>query len=749
MGGIADINVKIGTYLKPLEQGLNKAERDLRKFGSKMSNLGAELSTTFSAAFAGIAVASVKAYGQFERLEKGLAAVTKSVVPANEQIERLKDLAEAPGLGFEQAVTASTRLQAVGFSAQFAEKTIKEVANAIATTGGTADNFDSVLKQFTQMIAKGKLLQEDLGIIQENMPIVSQAIQDAFGTNNVEKIRASGVTAQEFVQKVVAELGGLKRVEGGLSNSLDNLGQSVQSFFATIGKEINESFDLQTKIDALSDALNAVGEWFASLDDNVQRNIITFGLFLAAVGPALFIIGKLVAVGRTIVIGFTAMTTAAEALGAAFTFMTGPVGLIIAAVAVLATAGIYLAKNWDSAKAVFINIWIKIKNTVLGLVASLLKGIDSFTNAVTFGAAGTNLAEKFSFKTQDYVDVPAWKSFGSTMSEVGGDLLKYAGLAGKAKKETKELNDELFAGDNAANITGGDSPATKALSDTEKELAKLKAEKKAFDAELKSNPINPFQNIVSDISTNRGGQAAVGAGGFDIVVADRYAKAIQTITDQTSALNTKNMDLRLSQDSINAGFNNVFPSMEAFKAQIDGLGLNFNALTQNAIPNFSSAVAEGLNAFASFAQKGINSFKDLARGVIGASAAIVKALIRQGVVAAVANAFSAPGPLGIVLAGAAGALAEGLFQGLMNKFKVPALATGGRAYGETMAIIGDYPSAGSDPELVERKSRIKDVVAEAIGSGGGGGGTPELLIRGEDLYIIFNRAQARMSGRII
>jgi hypothetical protein len=94
----------------------------------------------------------------------------------------------------------------------------------------------------TQMIAKGKLLQEDLGIIQENMPVVAGAIEKAFGTNNVEKIRASGVTAQEFVQKVVGELGNLKRVEGGLSNSMDNLGQSVRSFFVSVGKEINEAF---------------------------------------------------------------------------------------------------------------------------------------------------------------------------------------------------------------------------------------------------------------------------------------------------------------------------------------------------------------------------------------------------------------------------------------------------------------------------------------------------------------------------
>lgn len=737
MASVADINVKIGAYLKPLEQGLNKAENDLRKFGNKMTNLGTQLSTTVSTAFAGLAIASVKAYGEFERLEKGLQAVTKSTVPASQQIDRLKTLAEAPGLGFEQAVIASTRLQAVGFSAQFAEKTIKEVANAVATTGGTADNFDSVNKQFTQMIAKGRILQEDLGIIQENMPAVSSAIEKAFGTNNVEKIRASGVTAQEFVQKVVGELGNLKRVEGGLSNSMDNLGQSVRFFFISVGKEINEAFNLQDKIDGLSNGLNRASEWFAGLDENVQRNIIRFGLFVATIGPALFILGKLAAVGQVVVTGLKTLTLVARGLGAAFTFMTGPVGLIIAAVAVLATAGIYLVKNWDSAKAVFINIWIKIKNTVLGLVASLLKGIDSFTDAVTFGVAGTNLAEQFSFKTEDYVDVPKWKSFGSTMKEVGGDLLEYAGLASKAKKKTEELNQSLFSGDTGAAITGGDAPSS---SDAEKERAKQIAAQKAFAAQGASPTIG-------------GGGVATVSGGIytdqDIAINQRYAETIAQLTAAKSLLNTQNMDLALSQDSVNASLVRSFPSMELFKSQIEGLGLAFNQITEKAMPNFTGAVSDALGAFAQYAQKGISSFKDLARGVIGASAAIVKTLIRQGVIAAVTNAFkSAPGPLGLALAAGAGALAEGLFSGLLAKFKVPALATGGRAYGESLAIIGDYPSAGSDPELVERKSRIKSVVAEAMGGGGGGGGVPELLIRGEDLYIIYNRAQARMSARI-
>lgn len=739
---LADLNIRIGIDPKKFDAGLIDADKKLRKWSRKMSDLGEQLSTTFSAAFAAFGVASVKAFGDFERLEKGLAAVTKSTVPVNEQIARLKELAEAPGLGFEQAVTAATRLQAVGFSAQFAEKTIKEVANAVATTGGTADNFDSVLKQFTQMIAKGKLLQEDLGIIQENMPIVSQAIQDAFGTNNVEKIRATGVSAQEFVQKVVGELGNLKRVEGGLSNSMDNLGQSLRSFFATVGKEINEAFNLQDVFDRLGDSLNGLATWFASLDDNVQRNIIRFALFAAGVGPVLFILGKMAAVGQVMVLGFQNLTWAAEKVGAAFTFLTSPIGLVIAIVTALAVAGVYLYKNWDSAKAAFTNIWIGIKNFFLKTINSMLKGIDSFTSAATFGVAGTNLAEKFSFKTEDYVDVPKWKSFGATMKEVGGDLLEYAGLAGKAKQKTKELNSEIFAGDTGPAITGGDvSGGGEELSDFKKKLAALKAERQAFDAILKKDGASPT------LGGNRISNIEGGAYSGLIQLGEKYQGVIQGIVDQTSALNVKNMDLKISQDSINASLNTSFPLLEQFKSQVESLGLVFDQITEKAIPNFSGAVSQGLSAFSRYAEDGISSMRDLSRAVVAASLTIIKSLIQQGVAAAVANALKNPAgiipPVGLALAGAAGAAAAGLFQGLIGKIGAPKLAKGGLAYGSTLAVVGDNPNAKADPEVIAPLSKLRSYLET-----GGGGGVSEIFLRGEDLVLAMERTNARRSGRI-
>lgn len=742
---LADLNIRIGATTKALDDGLTAADRRLRSFGRKMTDLGAQLSTTFSAAFAAMGVASVKAFGDFERLEKGLSAVTKSVVPVNQQIDRLKTLAESPGLGFEQAVIASTRLQAVGFSAQFAEKTIKEVANAVATTGGNADNFDSVLKQFTQMIAKGKILQEDLGIIQENMPIVSQSIEKAFGTNNVDRIRATGVTAQEFVQKIVGELGGLKRVEGGLSNSLDNLGQSVRFFFVSVGKEINEAFNLQSLIDGLSSKLNKLAEWFASLDESVQRNIIRFAVFLAAVGPVLFIIGKMAAVGQVLILGFRNLVGVVKGLATAFAFLASPVGIVIAAVAALAVAGIYLVKNWDSTKAAFQNIWIGIKNFFLKTINAILKGVDQFVSAATFGVANSNLASQFSFKTEDYVDVPKWKSFGDTMKAVGGDLLEYAGLAGKAKKETKELNNAIFLNDTAPNITGGDTASGGGKSDTEKELDKLRAEKRAFQSELKNNPIQPFQNTISDISS-RGGQASVGAGGFNIQLAERYASAIQLATDKHSLL--KNEVGSLAKEALpaldvalNSTQERAIRYVESLKALNDGIA----SVIRTGLTDLAVGFGEFLGDLVSKTEDSKNFAAVLLTPIASALESLGKLAISTGIaVLGIKKSLESLNP-GVAIA--AGIALVGLAKLVKNqaaKLSTPKLAKGGLAYGETLAIVGDNPNASNDPEVIAPLSKLRSY----IDGSSGGGGYSEIFLRGEDLVLAMERTNSRRTGRI-
>lgn len=61
-------------------------------------------------------------------------------------------------------------------------------------------------------------------------------------------------------------------------------------------------------------------------------------------------------------------------------------------------------------------------------------------------------------------------------------------------------------------------------------------------------------------------------------------------------------------------------------------------------------------------------------------------------------------------------------------------ANGGIISGPTMGLMGEYPGARSNPEVVAPLDKLKDMI-------GGGGGTLEARISGNDLLILMNKAQ--------
>ena len=66
--------------------------------------------------------------------------------------------------------------------------------------------------------------------------------------------------------------------------------------------------------------------------------------------------------------------------------------------------------------------------------------------------------------------------------------------------------------------------------------------------------------------------------------------------------------------------------------------------------------------------------------------------------------------------------------------KTKKFANGGIISGPTMGLMGEYPGAQSNPEVVAPLDKLKDM----IGGGGGGG---RFVLRGQDLLLSVNRAQ--------
>lgn len=96
-------------------------------------------------------------------------------------------------------------------------------------------------------------------------------------------------------------------------------------------------------MEKVRDKLKALREWWGGLSEEQQQNIIKVAAVVAAIGPLLVVLGNVITF-----IG--SLMTLAPALGAAFAALTGPVGLVIAAIAAVIAIGVTLYKNWDTIK---------------------------------------------------------------------------------------------------------------------------------------------------------------------------------------------------------------------------------------------------------------------------------------------------------------------------------------------------------------------------------------------------------------
>lgn len=87
----------------------------------------------------------------------------------------------------------------------------------------------------------------------------------------------------------------------------------------------------------------------------------------------------------------------------------------------------------------------------------------------------------------------------------------------------------------------------------------------------------------------------------------------------------------------------------------------------------------------------------------------------------------------VALAGVVGALAAAQVAAIAAQ-PLPALAKGGLAYGPSLALVGDNPRAGADPEVIAPLSKLKNML--------GDNSKPQFLysiVRGNDLYLLSER----------
>ena len=310
---------------------------------SRFSNMGATL---------------VDLGNNFATTEADIMEMAVRIGAAGKQV----GLTEPQILGFSAALS-SLGLEAEAGGSAFS-KALRKMEIAVSTGSSALDDFARVAgmtsEQFAQMwennpaeafqafiVGLGGMNDEGMGAIATlneigitELRLSDTLLRSANATDLISDAltRANGAWEENTALMAESDMR-LQTTASKLTNIKNSLIAVGIEFADTMAPEI------QTVVDGLGDAV----KWFGALDDKTRRNIVTWGLYAAAVGPALKVIGK---IGTTVTgaIGtFGKLSQRIGEAGAAFratgsaatalTTLLGSGGMLVAGVAA-ATAAI-------------------------------------------------------------------------------------------------------------------------------------------------------------------------------------------------------------------------------------------------------------------------------------------------------------------------------------------------------------------------------------------------------------------------
>jgi hypothetical protein len=230
---------------------------------------------------------------------------------------------------------------------------------------------------------------------------------------------------------------------------------------------------------------------------------------------------------------------------------------------------------------------------------------------------------------------------------------------------------------------------------------------------------------------------------FDLKLNKNNRKAnIQSLKDANKELlalkeSQFNADKNIDTSGVDQGIENNLSQIALLEQTWKDTANSINSSINNLISNGITLLADSLGK--AFAGESVDIFNSLGLLIADALINVGKSLIEYATLVGIATALFAdpltwPVALGVGIA----AVAAGAFlkSKLTKKEKgVSKFADGGIVSGPTMGLMGEYPGARNNPEVVAPLDKLKGLM------GGGGGGTLEARISGNDLLILMNKAQ--------
>lgn len=204
------------------------------------------------------------------------------------------------------------------------------------------------------------------------------AAESLVGKNAMSGFLALMNAGEGDINKLSSAIANCDGTAEGMANTMqDNLGSQFQILKSQL-EELAISFGdlLMPAIRSIVGWIQKFVDWLNSMDEGTRKVIVTVALVAAAIGPVLIIVGKVISAVGTIMTVIPKLAGVIKVVQGAFaalnaTMLANPIVLIIAAIAALVAAFIYLWNNCEEFRQFWIDLWNKIKEVAVAVWEAL------------------------------------------------------------------------------------------------------------------------------------------------------------------------------------------------------------------------------------------------------------------------------------------------------------------------------------------------------------------------------------------
>ena len=723
MAKLGDLIVRVGADTREFNRELGKIQRQIRQTSDNIMDMGKSMTMGVTLPIVGLGAAAVKAAADLETMETQFISLTGGAEQAGAMVDQLNQFAAATPFQIEEIAGAARQLLAAGTDISQVNEQLGFLGDIAATSGESIEDITAI---FAKVQAKGKVELENLNQLAERGIPIFTALSEATGLLP-SQLGAGAVTVEQFnaTLRGFAEEGGFahgamerlsQTAAGKFSTALDNLKQAGASLGNVLLPYVTAAIDKVTELAAS----------FMKLDDSTKTTIVVVAAIAAAIGPAVIAFGALHK-------GFVAVNLVLPMLQAGImrvhaAIMANPYVAAAAAIGILAAAMLTYKDASDKAREAKDDFDESIKDKTGRAAMEALAAAMRDTN-VQLADARRKYAElkrvqeaqgaRISDRTISQITETA-----ELVRVLDDQVRAYQRQYQEASKQeqqrmrdAKTMNDQTVA--RAANVEMSDKELDKLKA---LELARLK-EAHAIEEATQAMRDQQLMEAATPAAARFSGVDVPDLPPIELELPD------EVITEEAIA----------GGEALAAAYILASNAAKEFSTQA---AQAIEAAAENTAISFGQMVGQAMAAG--------EGFKGLGRMLIGTLADLAvqvgKIAIGVGIsVEGIKKALKSLQPAVAIAAGIA-LVALGTFAqtSLANTAGVTAFAEGGIVSGPTMGLVGEYPGAKTNPEVIAPLDKLRSMLGDA----GGGNVTVTGRLDGRDLILsnertTFNRTRTR------